>query len=75
MVNLKEADGDAPVKNAAGKIKVVGPDGKEQVSPLKNFSRILAGNFTFMGPGKFGVICLLKNQEKKQVVKFWYHHR
>jgi hypothetical protein len=74
MVNLKEADGGAPVKNAVGKIKVVGPDGKEQVSPLKNYSGILAGNFTFTEPGKYGVICLLKNQEKKQVFKFWYRH-
>jgi hypothetical protein len=74
MVNLSEADGGAPIKDAVGKIKVVGPDGWEQVSPLKNYSGVLAGNFTFTEPGKYGVICLLKNQDKKQVFKFWYHH-
>ena len=74
MVNLKEADGGQPIKNAVGKIKVIAPDKTEQVSPLKNYSGILAANFTFQAPGKYGVICLLKNQEKKQVFKFWYHH-
>ena len=73
MVNLKETDGGATIKNAVGKIKVVGPDGKEQVSSLKNYNGILAANFTFKEPGKYGVICLLKNQDKKQVFKFWYH--
>ncbi|MCB2147913.1 MAG: hypothetical protein KQI81_15660 [Deltaproteobacteria bacterium] len=74
MVNLKETDGGAPIKDAVGKIKVVGPDGKEQVSTLKNYNGILAANFTFKEPGKYGVICLLKHQDKKQVFKFWYHH-
>jgi hypothetical protein len=74
MVNLKEADGGASIKNAMGKIKVIAPDKTEQVSPLENYSGILAANFTFKGPGKYGVICLLKNQDQKQVFKFWYHH-
>ncbi len=74
MVNLSQADGGAPIKDAVGKIKVVGPDGKEQISPLKNYNGILAGNFTFKEPGKYGVICLLKNEDKKPVFKFWYHH-
>ena len=74
MVNLKEADGGAPIKQAIGKIKVIAPDKTEQISPLKNYSGILAANFTFKGPGKYGVICLLQNNDKKQVFKFWYHH-
>jgi hypothetical protein len=74
MVNLKEANGGAPIKNAVGKIKVIAPDKTEQESPLKNYSGILAANFTFKTPGKYGVICLLKNQDQKQVFKFWYHH-
>ena len=75
MVNLKEADGGAPIKNAVGKIKVIAPDKTEQESPLKNYSGILASNFTFKEPGKYGVICLLKNQDQKQVFKFWYDHK
>ena len=74
MVNLKETNGGAPIKNAVGKIKVIAPDKTEQESPLKNYSGILASNFTFKEPGKYGVICLLKNQDQKQVFKFWYHH-
>jgi len=74
MVNLKETNGGAPIKEAVGKIKVVDSDGKEQVSTLKNYSGILAANFTFKEQGKYGVICLLKNDGKKHVFKFWYHH-
>ena len=74
MVNLAVADGGTPIKNAVGKIKVMGPDGKEQVSSLKNYSGILAANFTFTEPGKYGVICLVKNDDEKRVFKFWYHH-
>lgn len=74
MVNLKETDGGAPIKNAIGKIKVIAPDKTEQEGSLKNYSGILAANFNFKEPGKYGVICLLKNQDRKQVFKFWYHH-
>jgi len=74
MVNLKEANSGAAIKNAVGKIKVIAPDKTEQVNPMKNYSGILAANFIFKKPGKYGVICLLKNKGKKQVFKFWYHH-
>ena len=74
MVNLKDADGGTPIKDAVGKIKVIAPDKTEQVSPLKNYSGILAANFTFKEPGKYGVICLVKNDDEKRVFKFWYHH-
>jgi len=74
MVNLADADGKTPIKGAVGKIKVLGPDGKEQTSALKNYSGILAANFTFKDPGKYGVICLVQNDGKKRVFKFWYHH-
>jgi hypothetical protein len=74
MVDLKAADGGSPIKNAIGKIKVIGPDKSEQENTLKNYNGILAANFTFKEPGKYGVICLLKYQDKKQVFKFWYNH-
>ena len=74
MVDLKTAGDGMPIKNAVGKIKVIAPDKSEQVSPLKNYSGILAGNFTFTQPGKYGVICLLKVGDEKQVFKFWYPH-
>ena len=75
MVNLKEVNGGAGIKNAVGKIKVIAPDKSEQVSPLKNYNGILAANFTFNEPGKYGIICLLKNQDRKEVFKFWYNHQ
>ena len=74
MVNLSKAENGTSIENTVGKIKVIGPDGKEQISMLKNYSGILAANFTFKEPGKYGVICLVKNENKKHVFKFWYHH-
>ncbi len=74
MVNLSKTDGGEKIKEAKGKIKVIGPDGKEQVSSLKNYGGILAANFIFKEPGKYGVICLVKNSKKEHLFKFWYEH-
>jgi hypothetical protein len=74
MVNLKEAGDGAPIKAAVGKIKVIAPDKPEQESALKNYSGILAANFTFKEPGKYGVVCLVKNEDQRRVFKFWCNH-
>jgi hypothetical protein len=74
MVSLTEADGGAPIKDAVGKIKVIAPDKTEQVSPLENYSGILAANFTFSQSGKYGVICLVRSDGQNRVFKFWYPH-
>ncbi len=74
MVKLFDEKTKAEIKNAVGKIKIIAPDGSEQVSTLKNYSGIFAANFTFADKGKYGVICLLKVQDQRRVVKFWYNH-
>lgn len=74
MVKLLDDQTKAEIKNAVGKIKVIAPDGAEQISTLKNYSGIFAANFTFAAKGKYGVICLLKVNDRKNVVKFWYTH-
>jgi hypothetical protein len=62
------------LKSAVGKVKIIGPNGKEQVQPLENYGGVFAANFSFPEKGKYGVICLFKVDEKKRVVKFWYPH-
>lgn len=74
MVKLFDDKTKKEIKSAAGKIKILSPDGSEQVSTLKNYSGIFAANFTFADKGKYGVICLLKVDDQKRVVKFWYNH-
>jgi hypothetical protein len=74
MVRLKAVDSGAPIKDAIGKIKVIGPDKTEQEGVLENYNGILAANFTFKAPGKYGVICLLKVKAQKEGFKFWYSH-
>ena len=74
-VMLKLFDGEGnPIKDAKGRVKLIAPSGKEQTSALKNYSGVFAANFTFEEQGKYGVICLFKENDTKHVVKFWYPH-
>jgi hypothetical protein len=74
MVNLVQDSMNHPIKDAAGKIKVVGPDGKEQINTLKNYNGTFAANFSFEETGKYGVICMVKVDGEKHAFKFWYHN-
>jgi hypothetical protein len=74
MVKLYDNSSNQPVKEAVGKIKVIGPDKKEQVNGLKNYNGIFAANFTFNKKDKYGVICLVKINGEKHLFKFWYPH-
>ena len=74
MVNLFHEPTNHPIKDAVGKVKVIGPDKKEQINTLKNYNGIFAANFTFSKNGKYGVICLVKVDGKKHHYKFWYQH-
>jgi len=75
MVKLSDATDGKEIKEAIGKIKVIAPDGTEQEGALKNYSGILAANFTFDKAGKYGVICLVKVGGQQKVMKFWYPHK
>lgn len=62
-------------EKVVGKVKLVSPSGEEQIAPLENFgSGVFAANFTIDRPGKWGVICLFKNDTEQHTVKFWYAH-
>ena len=74
MVNLFDNSTNHPIKDAVGKVKIIGPDEKEQTSRLKNYNGVFAANFTFSKKGKYGVICLVKVDDGKHVYKFWYPH-
>jgi hypothetical protein len=74
MVKLVKEGMDHPIADAEGKIKVIAPDKKEQTGTLKHYGDMMAANFTFDAPGKYGVICLFVENGQKHVVKFWYPH-
>jgi hypothetical protein len=74
MVKLIDEANNQPIDKAVGKIKVIGPEGKEQEGVLKDYGGIMAANFSFPKKGKYGVICLFKVDEKKRLVKFWYEN-
>jgi hypothetical protein len=74
MVNLFHDSTNHAIKEAVGKVKVIGPDEKEQTNTLKNYNGIFAANFAFSKNGKYGVICLVKVDGEKHLYKFWYQH-
>jgi len=74
MVKLFHDSANHPIKDAVGKVKVIEPNGNEQINSLKNYNGIFAANFTFKKTGKYGVMCLVKVGEEKYLFKFWYHH-
>ena len=74
MVRLIHEERGQPIDDAVGRIKVIGPDKKEQINDLQNYSGLLAANFSFDTMGKYGVICVFKVDDQKHTVKFWYQH-
>jgi len=63
------------IEDAAGKLKLIAPSGKEQTAAFKNFGGgVFAANFLIDEDGKWGVICLFKEGQNKHTVKFWYPH-
>ena len=63
------------ITRIVGKIKLIAPSQKEQIADLKDYgSGVFAANFTINEPGKWGVICVFKDEKGKQTVKFWYPH-
>ena len=74
MVKLFHDSMNHPIKNAVGKVKLIGPQGMEQTSLLKNYNGIFAANFTFGENGNYGVICLVIVDGEKHIFKFWYPH-
>jgi hypothetical protein len=74
MVKLFHEPMSHPIKNAVGKVKLIGPNGMEQINLLKNYNGIFAANFTFGEKGKYGVICLVIVDGQKYIFKFWYPH-
>jgi len=74
MLEFRNDATDAQIKDAVGRVKVIGPDKKEQSGNLKNYSGNYAANLTITDPGKYGVMCLVKVGDKKHLFKFWYPH-
>lgn len=86
-MNMKDSSGNthhvmasftrdgAKITKIAGKVKLISPSGEEQLAPLKDFgSGVFAANFTIDEPGKWGVVCVFKDEEGRQIVKFRYPH-
>lgn len=86
-MNMKDPDGKThhvmatftrdgeKITEIVGKVKLVSPSTKEQIVNLQDYGGgIFAANFIIDEPGKWGVICLFKDGDDKQTVKFWYPH-
>ncbi len=86
-MNMKDPDGKTHhvmatfkrngkiLSNIVGRLKLVSPSKKEQIVDLKNYGGgAYAAKVTIDEPGKWGVICVFKDDKEKQTVKFWYPH-
>lgn len=68
-------DGEKITK-AVGKIKIIAPSGREEIADLKDYGGgAFAANFNIDEKGKWGIICLFKDEEGKHTTKFWYGHQ
>ncbi len=66
---------DEKITKAVGKIKIISPSGKEETADLKDYGGgAFAANFNIDENGKWGIICLFKDEDGKHTVKFWYPH-
>ena len=74
MVKFFDESSQNQIKNATGRVTLIGPSRKERVETLKNYNGIFAANLTFAEKGKYGVICLFKVNGKERRIKFWYAH-
>lgn len=67
--------GEEKLAAIVGKVKLISPTGKAQTADLKDFgSGNYAANFKVDEDGKWGVICLFKDDKGTHTVKFWYPH-
>ncbi len=86
-MNMKDPDGKThhvmvtftrdgqKLDKVIGKIKIISPSGKAQLADLKAFgSGVFASVFTIDEPGKWGIICVFKDEKGPHTVKFWYPH-
>jgi len=63
------------LSKVVGKIKLISPSKKDQVADLKEYGGgVFAAMFSIDEPGKWGVICVFKDETGTQTIKFWYPH-
>lgn len=67
--------GEGKIDKIVGKVKLISPSGKEQTADLKDFGNgNFAANFKIAEDGKWGIICLFKDDKGTHTAKFWYPH-
>ena len=72
-VEFKDAKTGAPITAGEAKVKVIGPDKKEQTKDLMAMGNHFGSDFDLSKKGKYGVICKFKVKDGKvRSAKFWY---
>ena len=73
MVMFTDAKSGAKLGEGEVKLKVIGPDKKEQVKDLMGMEGGFGADFTMPEKGKYGVMAKFKLKDGKvRSVKFWY---
>ena len=73
-VTLTDTRSNQPVSDAAVKMKVIDPKGKDQMKMLDFIMGMnqYAGDFTLAEKGKYQILILFKTGGKKQAAGFYY---
>ncbi len=73
-VTLTDTRSNQPISDAAVKMKVIGPKGKEQIKMLDFIMGMnqYAGDFTLAEKGKYQILILFNAGGKKQAAGFYY---
>jgi phage tail sheath gpL-like len=73
MVAFSDAESGAELREGEVKVKVLGPDNKEQVKTLMGMEGGFGSDFTMPEKGKYRIMAKFKLMDGKvRNVKFWY---
>jgi len=70
---LKDAKSGKALTEGEVKVKILGPDKKEQTKELMGMHGHFGADFEMVTKGKYGVMCKFKTTDgKERQAKFWY---
>ena len=73
MVTFRDAKSGREISQGEVRLKVMGPDGKEQVKDLMGMEGGFGSDFTMPEKGRYGIMAKFKLKDGKiRSVKFWY---
>ena len=76
-VALTDTRTNVPINEAVVKMKVIDPQGKDQIKPLDSIPAMnqYTGDFTLSAKGRYQILILFKAGDQKQAAGFYYRFK